>query len=212
MQMRWSKAVAVLALALLAAGCGSDSGGQSGTFVPGATSPTGAGGASGAPTTSPASGGARASRSSPLAERVFRVGPEPRTTAQRNAVKALQGYMDGLVTALATNDAQHSGIRDYTSKSMYADAQSIVAGQVKDGYVLYGAYVITLQPKGATGDVAVVRACVNQRRTRRHDARTGAAGRPNNTPYVQLDYTVSHQDVGWVVTGYKGDTVDSCPG
>jgi hypothetical protein len=200
--------VAVLALALLAGGCGAGSGEQSGTFVPGATSPAGAGDASGAPTTSPASGGARAGRSSPLAERVFRVNPPPRTTAQRNAVKALQGY----VTALATNDAQHSGIRDYTSKSMYADAQSIVAGQVKDGYVLYGAYVITLEPKGATGEVAVVRACVNQRRTRRHDARTDAAGRPNNTPYVQLDYTVSHQDVGWVVTGYKGDTVDSCPG
>ncbi len=219
MHVRWSRTltrpclVAMVALALLAAGCRSGSGEEGGTFVPGATSAPGDGGASGAPTTSPAPGGGKASRTDPLAERVFRVRPEPGTAAQKSAVKALQGYLDGLVTALATNDTKRSGIGDYTSMVMYADALRIVAGQVKEGYGLYGAYVITLEPKGATGNVAVVNACVNQRDTRRHDARTDAAGKANSTPYVQLDYTLNHRDVGgWVVISYQADTVDSCPG
>jgi len=205
--------VATVALALLAAGCGSGSEDASGTFVPGATSPPDGGGASATSTAPPAAGDAEASRTTPLAERVYRVRPEPTTAAQKAAVKALQGYLDGLVTALATNDARRSGIRGYASPDMYADAQRIVAGQVKEGYVLYGAYVFTLEPKGATANVAVINACVNQLATRRHDAASDKAGRANNTPYVQLDYTLNHRDVGgWVVTGYKGDTASSCPG
>jgi hypothetical protein len=197
-------------LAPLVAGCGSGPTDSGDTFVPGATSPSGAQGP--ASTAAPGDAGGRASRTTPLAERVFRVRPEPKTAAQKAAVMALQGYLDGLVTALATNDAQRSGIRRWSSPGIYADAQRIVAAQAKDGYVLYGAFVFTLEPKGATGTVAVVNACVNQHDTRRHDARTDRPGRANNTPYVQLDYTLNRREAGWVVTGYKGDTVASCPG
>ena len=218
--LRWSRTltraclvamVAMVALATLTAGC-SGSREVNSTFVPAGTALPGEGDASA--TSAPASpgGSAKASGTDPLAERVYRVVPEPKTAAQRAAVKALQGYLDGLVTALATNDVRRSGIRAYTSKDMYSDAQSIVAGQAREGYVLYGAYVFTMAPEGASASVAVVGVCVNQHGTRRHDARTDAAGKANNTPYVQVDYTLNHLDIGgWVVTGYKGDNVSSCP-
>jgi hypothetical protein len=204
--------VATVALALLAAGC-SGSRDANSTFVPAGTTLPGDGDAGATSATATPGGSAKASRTDPLAQRAYQVDPEPRTAAQKAAVKALQGYLDGLVTALASNDVQGSGIRAYTSKDMYADAQSIVAGQAKDGYVLYGAYVFTMEPKGASAKVAVVGVCVDQHGTRRHDARTDAAGKANNTPYVQVDYTLNHLDIGgWVVTGYKGDNMASCPG
>jgi hypothetical protein len=199
--------VAVAALALLAAGCGSGSKSDSaGTFVPGAT-PDG-GGAPATPTTS----GEPASRSNPLAQRVFKLTTQPRGGDQKAAVAALEAYLDGLVTAFATNDVAGSGVRRWTSSEMYRQAQAIVANQVNGGYVLYGAYVFTIEPREVRSNVGVLNVCINQSATRRHDARTDEAGARNDTPYVQLDYTLSRDAGPWRVTAVKGGKVGSCPG
>jgi hypothetical protein len=194
-----------LALPLAGAGCRSEPE-EPGTFVPGATSdgdPAGGG--------TPTTGGARASRSDPLAERVFRVDPEPRTATERAAVRALEGYLDGLVTAFATNDVGRSGIRRYAAPDLYEDARRLVAGQVRDGFVLYGPYTFTIEPRPSSGGVAVVGVCVNQSRTRRHDVRTDRPGRRNDTPYVQLRYTITRQESRWLVTSASGSRASSCP-
>ena len=199
-------AVAVAALALLAAGCGSGSdGGPAQTFVPGAT--TAAGGAPATPTTL-----ARpASRSNPLAQRVFKLAAQPEPGEQNAAVEAIEGYLDGLITAFATNDVASSGVRRWTSTEMYRQAQGTVAGQVKGGYVLYGAYVLTIDPTDVRSNVGVLNVCIDQHATRRHDASTDSAGARNDTPYVQLDYTLSRDAGRWLVTSVKGGKVGSCP-
>lgn len=199
-------ALLALALPLAAAGCRSERE-EPGTFVPGATG----GGDPAGPGATPTTSGAKASRADPLAERVFRVDPEPRTATERAAVRALEGYLDGLVTAFATNDAGRSGIRRYAAPDLYEDARRLVAGQVRDGFVLYGPYTFTIEPRPSSGGVAVVGVCVNQSRTRRHDARTDAPGRRNDTPYVQLRYTVTRQESRWLVTAASGSTASSCP-
>jgi hypothetical protein len=205
---RWAGAVLLaLALALAAAGCGSGSEADPpGTFVPGGTGDGDPGGGGPASTS-----GAKASRAAPLAERVFRVDPEPRTGTERAAVRALQGYLDGLVTAFATNDVGRGGLRRFAAPDMYEDARRLVAGQVKDRYVLYGPYTFTIEPRPASGPVAVVGVCVNQSRTRRHDASTDAPRQRNDTPYVRLSYTVTRQENRWLVTAYSGRPASSCP-
>jgi pyruvate,water dikinase len=89
--------------------------------------------------------------------------------------------------------------------------ERLVAGQAKGGFVLYGPYTFTLEPRPAGGRVAVVGVCINQSRTRRHDARTDAPGRRNDTPYVRLSYTVTRQENRWLVTAYSGRPASSCP-
>jgi hypothetical protein len=210
--LTWRRAAAALlalTLPLVAAGCGSSSESDSpGTFVPGAT---GDGGPTegGTPTST---GGAAASRTAPLAQRVFRVDPEPRTSAGRAVVRALEGYLDGLVTAFATNDLGRSGIRRFAAPDIYEDARRLVADQAKDGNVLYGPYTFTIEPRPAAGRVAVVGVCINQSRTRLHDARTDAPKRRNDTPYVRLRYTLTRLETGWLVTAYSGRSAASCPG
>jgi hypothetical protein len=200
-------AAAVVALALLAAGCGSGSkSGPAETFLPGATTASTA--ASATPTTS----GEPASRSDPLAQRVFKLVSEPRAGEQKAAVEAIEGYLDGLVTAFATNDVAGSGVRRWTSAEMYQQAQGTVADQVKAGYVLYGAYVFSIDPSDVRSNVGVMDVCIDQHATRRHDAKTDKAGARNDTPYVQLGYTLSRDAGRWRVTSVKGDKVTSCPG
>jgi hypothetical protein len=201
-------AVAVAALALLAAGCGSGSdGGPAQTFVPGATTAVAGDGGPATPTTS-----ARpASRSNPLAQRVFKLAAQPRPGEQNAAVEAIEGYLDGLITAFATNDVASSGVRRWTSTEMYRQAQATVAGQVKGGYVLYGAYVLTIDPTDVRSNVGVLNVCIDQHATRRHDAGTDRAGARNDTPYVQLDYTLSRDAGRWRVTSVKGGRANSCP-
>ena len=206
MNSRTSVLMTVVAVAFLAAACGS---GRTASTPPVASVPAG--------TTSPATSTssrpttpAKASPAHPLAERTFRV-VSATTAVQDAAIRALEGYFDMLITAFATNRVPDQ-MRRYTTPRIFADAQRLVAPQVKGGYVVYGAFVFTLKVRGATANVAVINACVNQRNTRRHDATTGRAGRVNDTPHVRLDYTLNHHDVGgWVVTGYKGDNVPSCP-
>lgn len=196
-----------LVLPLVAAGCGSGSKPDSGgTFVPGGTSGDPAAG--GTPTST---GGGAASRAAPLAQRVFRVDPEPTSRSGRAVVRALEGYLDGLVTAFATNDLGRSGIRRFAAPNMYADAKRLVAAQAKDGNVLYGPYTFTIEPEPAAGRVAVVGVCINQSRTRLHDARTDAPKRRNDAPYVRLTYTLTRLETGWLVTAYSGKPVASCP-
>jgi hypothetical protein len=203
---RSTAAAAVAALALLAAGCGSGSKHSSAeTFVPGAT--TADSGASATPTTS----SQPASRSNPLAQRVFKLVSQPRTDAQKAAVETLKSYLDGLVTAFATNDVAATGLRRLTSSELYEQAKDTVAAQVNGGYVLYGAYVFTIDPTDVRSNVGVLNVCIDQSATRRHDARTDEAGARNDTPYVQLDYTLSRDAGRWLVTAVKGGKVGSCP-
>ena len=202
-----ASAVAVAALALLAAGCGSGSkSGPAETFVPGATT-VGSDAASATPTTS----GAPASRQNPLAQRVFKVASPPKAGEQTAAVEAIEGYLDGLVTAFATNDVAGSGVRRWTSTEIYKQAQGTVDEQVKKGYVLYGPYVFTIDPSDVSSSVGVLNVCIDQSRTRRHNASTDKAGARNDTPYVQVDYTLSRDAGRWLVTSVKGDKVNSCP-
>jgi hypothetical protein len=202
----WLVAAAVAAVVL--AGCDGGPNGSAATSEPNSTTAsTTTASASPTTTTRP-----RASRSTPLAERVFRVDPKPTTATQQAIVGALEGYLDGLITAFATNNVARSGVRRFTTPAMYADAQRMVAEQVKAGYVLYGAYVVTIQVRGARSRAAVVGACIDQSRTRRHNPTTDAAGRRNNTPYVRLNYTLNRLDHGWVVVDYSGRLVASCPG
>lgn len=204
---RWSRStVAVTALAVLAAGCGGGSKGSasSDTFVPGAASDTTQ---SATATTS----GEPASRSNPLAQRVFKYTTEPKAGPQRAAVQTLEDYFDGLVKAFATNDVASTGIRRLTTVDLYKQAQDTVASQVQGGYVLYGAYVFTIDPRDVEANVGVIDVCIDQHATRRHDAKTDKAGKRNDTPYVQLNYTLSHSTGPWQVTSVKGGKVQSCP-
>jgi hypothetical protein len=199
-------AAAVAVLALLAAGCGSGSDSSPAeTFVPGATTASTDGSATATTSSQPAS------RSDPLAQRVFKLTSEPKPGAQQAAVEAIEGYLDGLVTAFATNDVASSGLRRWASTELYRQAQGTVADQVKGGYVLYGPYVFTIDPTDVRSRVGVLDVCVDQHATRRHDAGTDKAGARNDTPYVQLDYTVSNDAGRWRVTAVKGGEARSCP-
>lgn len=198
--------VAVAVLALLAAGCGSGSGSSPAeTFTPGAASAS-----TSAPAT-PTTSARPASRSDPLAQRVFKLTSQPRPGAEQAAVSTLESYLDGLVTAFATNDVPASGLHRLTSSEMYQQARSTVAGQVKGGFVLYGPYVFTIDPGEVRSSVGVLNVCVDQSRTRRHDAETDKAGARNDTPYVQLEYTLSRSGGPWLVTSVKGSKANSCP-
>lgn len=215
--LTWSRTLtrawlaAMLGLALLSAGC-SGSKDAGGTFVPAGTSLPGQGGGSSASTTPSGSGGGTASRDEPLAERVFRVQPTPKTTAQREALKVLQSYLDGVIVAFATNDAAASGMRRYATTEVYGRVQSQVAEQAKGGYVVYGPYTVTIDPSDVHPPLAVMDVCIDESGTRRHDARTDAAGKKNSSPYVQLHYSLDFQPgKGWLVTGSNGGTVTSCP-
>jgi hypothetical protein len=205
-----------LAIALVLAGCGSGSVEATGPSVAGSTRTSDAV-AGGVPTTTVGAAtttttSAKASRTAPLAERVFRVDPKPATPTERAAVKALEGYLDGLIKAFATNDVARSGVGRFSTPAMYADARRLIAEQVKEHYILYGGYTFTIQLRGASGRAAVIGICVDQSRTRRHNPSTDAAGRWNDTPYVRVNYTLNRLDVGWVVVDYSGREVASCPG
>jgi hypothetical protein len=206
---------AAVALALALAGCRSSSDDATG---PAASGPTRTGAAAAGVSTSTAAGTtttaapARASRATPLAERVFRVEPKPANPTQQAVVRALQHYLDGMIIGFATNSLGPTGLRRRTSPSMYADARRLLAEQISKGYVLYGAWTFTIQPRGASGRAAVIGVCVNQARTRRHNARTDAAGRRNDEPYLRLNYTLNRLEAGWVVVDYTGRPVASCPG
>ena len=213
---RWSTTLsraglaAVVALALLAAGCGSGSRNGGDTFVPGASSPSDQG-ASG--TTAPAAGGPKASKATPLAERVFQVKPAPKTAAQREVLQVLQSYLDTVIVAFATNDVPGSGMRRYVDASVYQSARRQVADQAKRGYVVYGPYTFSIDPSEVNPPVAVAVVCVNQSRTRRHNAKTDAVGKPNDSPHVRLRYDLNFRPgKGWQVTGIHGESVSSCPG
>jgi hypothetical protein len=202
----------VVGLVLALGGCGSSSENSTGTAASGPTR-TGhaavAATTAGATTTTPA----KASRATPLAERTFRVDPKPTDRMQRAAVEALEGYFDGLIRAFATNKVAGSGVRRYTTPAMYADAQRLIREQVeapKGGYVLYGAYAITIRLQGVSSRAAVLDVCVDQSRTRRHNPTTDAPGRWNNTPYVRVTYNLNRLAIGWVVVDYSGRTVASC--
>jgi hypothetical protein len=200
-------AVALAALALLASACGGggSKGGTSDTFVPGGESATTSGSATATTSAGPAS------RSNPLAQRVFKYTSEPKAGPQKAAVQTLEDYFDGLVKAFATNDVGSTGIHRLVSADLYKQAQDTIAGQVQGGYVLYGPYVFTIDPSDVQANVGVVNVCIDQHATRRHDARTDKAGKLNDTPYVQLDYTLSHATGPWQVTSVKGGKVQSCP-
>jgi hypothetical protein len=201
-------AAGAVLLALLATGCGSGSKSESQqTFEPGAPSDTSAG-ATPAPTTVAVG---PASRKNPLAQRVYKLASEPSNPTEKAAVETVEGYLDGLITAFATNDAASSGVRRYSSMEMYQQAKGIVADQVKNGYVLYGRYAVTIDPREVRSEVGVINVCVDQSGTRRHNAKTDKPGQPNNTPYVQLDYTVSRAAGPWQVTASSGGRTDSCP-
>jgi hypothetical protein len=203
-----------LACALALVGCRSSSDDATGTAAPG--HPTGDAAASAS--TSSAAGTttttvpARASRATPLAERVFRVEPKAANPTQQAAVQALQDYLDGMVTAFATNNLGRTDLRRRTSPGMYADARRLIAEQISKGYVLYGRWSFMIQPRGASSRAAVIGVCIDQSRTRRHDANTDAAGRRNDTPRVQLTYTLNQLATGWVVVDDAGRAVTSCPG
>jgi hypothetical protein len=204
---RSTAAAAVAALALLAAGCGSGSkDSPAETFTPGAT--TASTGASATPTTR----SSPASRSNPLAQRVFTLVSQPEPGEPQAAVEAIEGYLDGMVTAFATNDVAGSGVRRWTSAEMYQQAQRGIAEQVQGGYVIYGAYRFSIDPSDVRSNVGVIDVCIDQHATRRHDARTDKPGRRNDTPYVQLAYTLSRDLGRWRVTSSRGGKVSSCPG
>jgi hypothetical protein len=91
--------------------------------------------------------------------------------------------------------------------------QRQVSEQVKGGYVVYGPYTVTIDPSDVRPPVAVMDVCIDESGTRRHDARTDAAGRKNASPYVQLHYSLEiRPGIGWLVTGSNGGAVASCPG
>lgn len=206
MRRRTRLPAAVALLALLAAGCGAGSkSATQETFQPGAPSDTSA-------SVTPATADAGpASRENPLAQRVYKLASEPSTPAAKAAVETVEGYLDGLITAFATNDAASSGVRRYSSMELYQQAQGIVADQVRNGYVLYGPYTVTIEPREVRSRVGVINVCVDQSATKRHDAKTDKAGKRNNTPYVQLDYTVSRAAGPWQVTASSGGEVKFCP-
>ncbi len=205
----------VAALALLAAGCSSapTTSNASRTVVPART--TNPHSPSSGPVTATSLQPAtptKASRQNPLAERKFRIQTRATTTAQRDTIRALEGYFDALVIAFATNKVPDT-MRRYTIPRTYRDAQHLVDDQVEKGHVLYGRYTFSILIKGVRPPVAVIDVCVNQHNTRLHDAKTDKPGRLNNAPYVRLDYTLNFlAGAGWVVSGYKGSKVAACPG
>jgi hypothetical protein len=199
-------------LVLALAGCGSSSDDSTGTAASGPTRTSDSAPASTTAAGTTATTSARASRATPLAERVFRIKPEPTNRTQQAAVQTLQDYLDGMITGFATNSLRRTGLRDLTSPGMYADARRLIAEQISKGYVLYGSWTFTIQPRGISGRAAVVDVCINQSQTRRHNAKTDAAGRRNNEPYVRLTYTLNRLEAGWVVVDDAGRPVASCPG
>lgn len=208
-------ATAVLAaLALLAAACSPapSTSSASQTAVPAQT--TNPGSATSAPVTAtslPPAAPAKASRQNPLAERRFRLQNRATTTAQRDAIRALEGYFDALVIAFATNKVPAT-MRRYTVPELYRDAEHLIGDQVRHGHILYGGYTFTILIRGARPQVAVMDVCVNQRNTRLYDAKTNKPVRLNDTPYVRLQYTLTFlAGAGWVVSGYKGSKVAACP-
>jgi hypothetical protein len=198
----------VVALVLAGAGCGSSSTNSTAASGPTHTGNLPATTASPTTTTAPA----RASQAMPLAERTFRVDPKPADRIQQAAVQTLQDYLDAMVTGFAANSLERTGLRRLTSPGMYADARRLVAEQISKGYVLYGRWRFRIQPRGTSSRAAVIGVCIDQSRTRRHDAKTDAAGRRNDTPYVQLTYTLNRLETGWVVVDDAGRAVTSCPG
>jgi hypothetical protein len=209
-------ATAVLAaLALLAAACGPapTTSSSSQTVAPVRT--TNPGSATSGPVTATSLQPAtptKASRQNPLAERKFRLQNQATTTAQRDAIRALEGYFDALVIAFATNKVPGT-MRRYTVPELYRDAEHLVGDQVRHGHVLYGRYTFTILIRGVRPQIAVMDVCVNQRNTRLYDAKTNKPVRLNNTPYARLQYTLTFvAGAGWAVSGYKGSTVAACPG
>jgi hypothetical protein len=201
----------LLLLALLAAGvlagCG---GGAQESTGPSASTATRAGGGAPSTTTPVTTTAATASRLAPLAQRVFRINPKPTTRPEQAAVRALEGYLDAMVKAFATNDLEGSGVHRFTTPATYADARRLVAEQVAKGYVLYGPYTFTIRPQGASSRAAVAAVCVDQSRTWRHSAKTDAAQRRNDTPYVRLTYNLNRGEAGWMVVDISGRGVASC--
>jgi hypothetical protein len=202
-------AAALLTACVVLAGCGGDAEESTSTSVSTATRADGvAVRSTTAPTTTTA---AKASRRTPLAERVFRINPRPTRRPEQAVVRALQGYLDGMVTAFATNDLEGSGVRRFTTRTTYADARRLVAEQVAKGYVLYGPYTFTIRLRGASSRAAVAAVCVDQSQTRRHDAKTDTAQQRNDTPYVGLTYTLNRRETGWMVAAISGRDLASCP-
>ena len=78
------------------AGCGGDADDRSGSVGP-SSGGTGATRTAGAPTAAATSIQAKASRTAPLAERAFRVHPEPATRTQQAVIRSLQTYLDAMV-------------------------------------------------------------------------------------------------------------------
>jgi hypothetical protein len=192
------------------AGCGGDAGDRSGSVGP-SSGGTGAIRTAGAPTSAATTIQAKASRTAPLAERAFRVHPEPATRTQQAVIRSLQTYLDAMVVGFATNSLERTDLRRRTTPDMYADARRLVAEQVKAGYVLYGPYTFTIAAPSVGRKAAVVGVCISQSRTRRHDVRTDAAGRWNNEPHLRMTYTLNRLEGGWVVAGYSGRPAASCP-
>lgn len=130
--------LATLALVVwvVLAGCGGDAGDGSGSVGP-SSGGTGATRTAGAPTSAATTIQAKASRTAPLAERAFRVHPEPATRTQQAVIRSLQTYLDAMVVGFATNSLERTDLRRRTTPDMFADARRLVAEQVKAGYVLY---------------------------------------------------------------------------
>jgi hypothetical protein len=199
--------VALLAACVLA-GCGSS--GEESTSPSVSTGIPASATAVPSTTTPVATTAAKASRLAPLAERVYRISPKPTTRSEQAAVRALQGYLDAMVKAFATNDLEGSGVRRFTTPATYADARRLVVEQMAKGYVLYGPYTFIIRPQGASSRAAVAAVCVDQSRTRRHSAKTDAAQRRNDTPYVRLTYTLNQGETGWMVVDISGQQAASC--
>jgi hypothetical protein len=205
-------ALAILALVacVALAGCGGDIGEGSGSAGP-SSSGTGDTRTAGAATFPATTIQTKASPTTPLAERTFRVDPKPATRIQKAVIRSLQAYLDAMVVGFATNSLEGTDLRRRTTPDMYADARRLVAEQVKAGYVLYGPYTFTMTAQSVGRRAAVVGVCINQSRTRRHDVRTDAAGRWNNEPHLRMTYTLNRLEGGWVVAGYSGRPAASCP-
>ena len=202
-------AALALAACVVLAGCGGDTDDRSGSAR---SSSSGTGDARTGAVTSPATTiQAKASRTTPLAERTFRVDPEPATPTQKAVIRSLQAYLDAMVVGFATNSLERTDLRRRTTPDMFADARRLVAEQVKAGYVLYGPYTFTITAQSIGRRAAVVGVCINQHRTQRHNIKTDAAGRWNNEPHLQMSYTLNRLEGGWVVAGYSGRPVAACP-
>jgi hypothetical protein len=202
-------AALVLVACVVLAGCGGDADDQSGSAR---SSSSGTGGARAGAVTSPATTiQAKASRTTPLAERTFRVDPGPATRTEKAVIRSLQAYLDAMVVGFATNSLERTDLRRRATPDMFADARRLIAEQVEAGYVLYGPYSFTIRAPSVGRRVAVVGVCIDQSRTRRHDVSTDVAGRRNNEPYLQMRYTLNRLEGGWVVADFSGRPAASCP-